>query len=402
MPRKLLFLIADGMGDYPLPELDNATPLQAAKTPNMDAAAAQGTVGLCQTIPPGLPPGSDIANMGLLGYAPGRYHTGRGPIEAAAQGLTPQNTDLIYRLNLCTISELSPSGFMLDHSAGHIQTDQALNLVDKLRQELETDTLQIVPGFQYRHLLVQKQGLHAPEAGLDLIPPHDILNQSLSSALQAYGQSQTLHNMLIKAHQVLTQTENPTQANTIWPWGQGQPLELPAFEQTFGLKGAVISAVDLIKGLGRAAGMQVLEVPGATGLVDTDYQGKITAAMDFLQDGDFVFVHLEGPDECGHAGDFQCKLQAIERFDTYIVKPVMDNLADLDAAMCVACDHFTPLAVRTHTTEPVPFCFVDSRKARSGPRQGFSETAAQQGSLHLNSGPELIPYLLKRMQEAAA
>lgn len=402
MPRKLFLLIADGMGDYPLPELNGLTPLQAAHTPNMDAAAAQGTVGTCQTIPPGQAPGSDIANMAILGYDPGRYHTGRGPIEAAAQGLLPESSDLIYRLNLCTVSELSPDGYMLDHSAGHIQTDAALALVDRLQSELDNDHWQIVPGFQYRHLLIQKQGARSPEAELEFTPPHDILNQSLSLALKSYRRSPTLYEMILKAHKVLTSTPNPTQANTIWPWGQGRPLELPSFEQTFGLKGAVISAVDLIKGLGRAAGMDVLDIPGATGLVDTNYQGKIQAALDFLQHGDFAFVHLEGPDECGHAGDVPSKIQAIERFDARIVQPVMGGLPDLDAAMCVACDHLTPVSIRTHTTEPIPFCFLDSRNIQSGPRQGFCEATARTGSLHLASGQALIPFLLKRMQEEAA
>lgn len=402
MPRKLLLLIADGMGDYPLSELDGATPLQAASTPNMDAAAARGVVGSCQTIPPGLAPGSDIANMGLLGYAPSRYHTGRGPIEAAAQGLSTESTDLIYRLNLCTVSELSPSGYMHDHSAGHIQTDQALPLVDKLRHELGSDQLQIIPGFQYRHLLIQKQGAQDLEAGLDLIPPHDILNQSLAKALKIYAQSPMLSGLLLKAHQILSAADNFTSANTIWPWGQGQPLELPSFRQCFGLHGAVVSAVDLIKGLGRAAGMEVLDVPGATGLVDTNYDGKIQAALNFLQHGDFAFVHLEGPDECGHAGDTHCKIKAIERFDARIVQPIMDRLTEMDAAMCVACDHLTPVSVRTHTTEPVPFCFLDSRHVQPGGNGGFCEAVASSSSLHIESGQDLIPFLLNRMQEAAA
>lgn len=401
MPRKLLLLIADGMGDYPLPELDGLTPLQAAETPNMDAAAAQGIVGTCQTIPPGMPPGSDIANMSILGYDPGTYHTGRGPIEAAAQGLAPETGDLIYRLNLCTVSELSPAGYMLDHSAGHIPTHESLALVHKLQAELDWELFQLIPGFQYRHLLIQKQGALALESGLEFIPPHDILNQSLVQALDIYRRSPNLYDLLMQAHKILSSPQNPTLANTIWPWGQGRPLELPSFGQTFGLIGAVISAVDLIKGLGRTAGMEVLEVPGATGLVDTDYQGKIQAALDFLEHGDFTFVHLEGPDECGHAGDVECKIRAIERFDAQIVQPVMDRLSELDAAMCVACDHLTPISVRTHTTDPVPFCFVDSRNSRQGSNQGFSEVAARAGTAHLTSGRDLIPFVLERMQEMA-
>jgi 2,3-bisphosphoglycerate-independent phosphoglycerate mutase len=402
MSRKLLILIADGMGDYPIDEMDGATPMQAARTPNMDAAAAQGVVGTCQTIPAGLAPGSDIANMGILGYDPCRHHTGRGPIEAAAQGLHCHPSDLIYRLNLCTVSEFSPEGLMLDHSAGHIQTDQALVLVNRLKNELDSEQAWIVPGFQYRHLLIQKDGARAPEADLDFIPPHDILNQSLDSALAIYNRSPLLHPMLFKAHSLLNTADNQTQANTIWPWGQGRPLELPSFERTYNRKGAVISAVDLIKGLGRAAGMQVLDIPGATGLLDTNYEGKIQAAFDFLESGDFVFVHLEGPDECGHAGDLECKIQAIERFDEYIVGPVLLSLAQMDAAMCIACDHRTPVAVRTHTTEPIPFCFLDSKNILSGTHDGFNEATATANGLHIPSGHALIPYLLQRMQEVSA
>ncbi|WP_027370019.1 cofactor-independent phosphoglycerate mutase [Desulfovermiculus halophilus] len=400
MPRKLLILIADGMGDYPAQELDGRTPLQAARTPNMDAAAAQGTVGTCRTIPSGMPAGSDIANMAIMGYAPKRYHTGRGPIEAAAQGLDCAPSDLIYRLNLCTVSELSPSGLMLDHSGGHIQNEEALNLLQVLRTELDTDQVQIIPGFQYRHLLKHTDGVGTLEAGLDLVPPHDILNTPLAPALEVYARSPLLDSMIHRAHSILTSAWNQTQANAIWPWGQGPPLALPSFAHTFGLRGAVISAVDLIKGLGRAAGMDVLDVPGATGLVDTNYQGKVQAALNFLEHGDFVFVHLEGPDECGHAGDLDCKIQAIERFDEHIVGPVMLDLARMEGAVCMACDHLTPVGVRTHTTEPVPFCFLDSRQIQSGAHEGFSEAAAAAGDVHLEAGHLLLPYLLDRMQEA--
>jgi 2,3-bisphosphoglycerate-independent phosphoglycerate mutase len=401
MTRKLLILIADGMGDYPVEKLNGATPLQAARTPNMDAAAAQGLLGTCQTIPPGLAPGSDIANMGILGYDPCLYHTGRGPIEAAAQGLTCDPSDLIYRLNLCTVSEFSPDGIMLDHSAGHIQTDQAMLLVSMLKDELDSEQATIVPGFQYRHLLIQKDGAQATEASLEFIPPHDILNQSLAPALKVYSRSPLLHPMLHKAHSLLDTVDNQTQANTIWPWGQGRPLKLPSFESTYNRKGAVISAVDLIKGLGRAADMQVLDIPGATGLLDTNYEGKIQAALDFLEFGDFVFVHLEGPDECGHAGDLDCKIQAIERFDEYIVGPAMLSLAQMNAAMCVACDHRTPIAVRTHTTEPIPFCFLDSKNILSGTHDGFNEATATASGLHIPFGHALIPFLFKRMQEGS-
>lgn len=400
MPQKLMILIADGMGDYPLPELGDKTPLQAAATPFMDLAASKGILGSCQTIPQGMTPGSDIANMSLLGYDPARYHTGRGPIEAAAQGLHPEPTDLIYRLNLCTVSSLSEQGRMLDHSGGHVQTDHALALLDQLTPLLDKKTLRIVPGFQYRHLLIQKDGANAQEADLDLVPPHDILNQSLEGALSVYAQSPLLQDLLTKAHSLLEAPQsNPTQANTVWPWGQGRALQLPAFEQTFGLQGAIISAVDLIKGLGRAAGMYVPDIPGATGLLDTDYEAKIQEALGFLRTGDFVFVHLEGPDECGHAGDMQSKIEAIERFDARIVGPALQAAPDLDAALCIACDHLTPISVRTHTREPVPFVFMPGGNQKTARDTSFTEATAWKGTVHIQEGHSLLPHLLHLMQD---
>jgi 2,3-bisphosphoglycerate-independent phosphoglycerate mutase len=398
MRQKLIFLIADGMGDYPLAELEGKTPLQAADTPNLDYLAPRSVQGQCQTIPEGCPAGSDIANMALMGFDPLQYHTGRGPIEAAAQGLQLAPQDLVFRLNLCTVSEFSEQGQMLDYCAGHISTEQAREILHRLRKELKDQNLELVCGLQYRHLLVQRNGLEAPESGLEINPPHDILNQSLRSALQTYAQSPLLWDFLQESASILARPWNQTQANALWPWGQGGALHLPDFQEHFQLKGAVISAVDLIKGLARACGLQVLEVPGATGLLQTNYQGKAQAAWDFLQKGGFVYLHLEGPDECSHAGSIKDKIQAIQRFDQEILGPLLPELERQSIACMVACDHLTPISLRTHSPDPVPFLFYNPLKpARNGSEEFYEKTAEQTGLL-LEKGPELLRWVLADLE----
>jgi 2,3-bisphosphoglycerate-independent phosphoglycerate mutase len=400
MPRKLLFLIADGMGDYPLAELGGQTPMEKARTPNMDRAARQARIGRCHTIPEDMPPGSDIANMALLGYDPHLDHTGRGPIEAAAQGLEVGPGDLIYRMNLCTVSQYSPDGVMLDHSGGHLQSDQALEIIHRLQAILDTEAFTVVPGFQYRHLLIQKGGADAREAGLDIPPPHDILNQSLARAVSTFESSHLLGPMLRQAAGLLQHSFNTSKANTIWPWGQGRPLELDSFQERFNLTGGVVSAVDLVKGLGRAAGMTVPDIPTATGLLDTDYQAKVQAALELLTRHDFVFVHLEGPDECGHAGNIADKVEAIQRFDEFIVGPLLQFVSEHRGGCVIACDHLTPIACRTHTRDPVPFLVLDTSAPTESGFQELSEKNALQSDLVLERGDSLLPFVLKSMEGA--
>lgn len=392
---KFLLLIGDGMGDYPIPEFGNRTVLQAAHTPAMDALTARGVSGLCRTVPQGLPPGSDVANMSLLGFDPASLHTGRGPIEAAAQGLDLAPDDLVWRCNLVTVSEYGPQGLMRDYSAGHIDTPTAHALVEDLRATLGTAPFDLVPGVQYRHLLVQRGAGHSPEAALPIRPPHDILDQPIAPDLEQYAACPPLQAFLQAAAQRLASTGG--KANALWPWGQGRPLILPDFATTFGLQGAVISAVDLIRGLGRAAGMQVLQVPGVTGLLDTNYEGKVQAALDFLVHGDFVCVHVEAPDECGHGGDPAQKREAVERFDSRIVAPLAAALPE--AAILVVCDHFTPCSVRTHVADPVPFalawpgCTPDTA-AR------YDELSAAATGLFFEQGHALLPWALTQVRTA--
>lgn len=407
MPRKLLFLIADGMGDYPVAELGERTPLEAAQTPNMDSLAKMGVVGKCQTVPPGLPPGSDIANMSLLGYDPKKYHTGRGPIEAAAQGLELSSRDLVYRLNLCKVSEFSENGIMLDYCAGHIDTESAQDIISGLKSSLENETFHFVAGMQYRHLLVQKNGALDVEMGLSINPPHDISNQSLKLDINEFSRSEKLYNLVSKAAELLSFESSKAReagiqdkdgrANSIWPWGQGPPLSLPEFSSIYQYSGGVISAVDLIKGLGRATGLKVHKVPGATGLLDTNYAGKVQKAREILNKEDFVFLHVEAPDECGHSGSAEDKIRAIQDFDEKIVGPLMQEINSYNASCLVACDHLTPLCELTHTRDPVPFLFFDPLDKENSGVKDFSEKSASTSGIFVNKGHSLLSRVLERM-----
>lgn len=389
---KVLFLVGDGMAGWPVNSLGGRTTLQAAHTPAMDFLAARSQCGLCQTVPQGMPPGSDVANMSLLGYDPAIHHTGRGPIEAAAQGLDLDPDDLVWRMNLVSVSEWSAQGSMQDYSSGHITTPESAPLMAKLAELAQGSDFSPVAGIQYRHLLVQKKGALTPAAKLTVRPPHDILDQNIAQDLDAFATLPELARFMDQAHALLQKED--TQANAVWPWGQGRPLILPSFEKKFGLRGAVVSAVDLVRGLGRAAGMDVLLVDGVTGLIDTNYEGKIQAAIDFLKQGDFVYVHVEAPDECGHMGDAELKKQAIELFDQRIVAPAIKAMQDTDAVIVVTCDHLTPVAIRTHAADPVPFLvYANQSPCPDGP-QSFNEGSAAATGRFLATGQDLMALAL--------
>lgn len=392
---KTVFLVADGMAGWPLDALGGRTTLQAAATPTLDSLAPRSRCGLCRTVPEGMPPGSDVANMSLLGYDPRAHHTGRGPIEAAAQGLVLDPDDLVWRMNLVNLTELTDAGVMLDYSSGHIGTAVAAPLVARLAEMARGTAFQPVQGIQYRHLLVHRGGALTDAAGLNIRPPHDILDQPVAQDLAAFATFPELEAFLKAAHEFL-RSEPTSQATSVWPWGQGRPLILPAFADRFGLRGAVVSAVDLVKGLGRAAGMDVLEVEGVTGLIDTNYEGKVRAALEFLQEGDFVYVHVEAPDECGHMGDAELKKRAIELFDERIVAPVLAALEGEDASIVVTCDHFTPVVRRTHTEDPVPFLVFRTREPRADGPAVFDERTAGASGLFLPQGLDLLPFCLGR------
>lgn len=394
---KLLYLIADGMGGWPLEELGGKTTMEAAVTPHMDELAKNGIVGRAQTVPLGMPPGSDVANMALLGFDPAEYHTGRGPIEAAAQGLELDPDDLVWRLNLVTVSNLTIDGFMRDYSSGHISSEVSRPVVEVLQEKLGDDRYTFYPGIQYRHLLVQKDGALDDDASLFINPPHDITDKPIKKDLRSFSKSPFLWDLLFESKEILDDRDvNMSLANSIWPWGQGRPLILPEFKEKFGMQGAVISAVDLIKGLGHASKMDVLEVEGATGLLDTNYEGKVEAALEYLKDNDFVFVHLEGPDECGHGGDTADKVEAISRFDARVVAPLREALKDEEVAWIVTCDHFTPISERTHTMDPVPF-IINGPGCEASGVETFSEKSSDTTGVKLENGYELLSFACEKL-----
>lgn len=359
---KMAILVGDGMGDYPCPELGGKTPLQAARIPNMRRIAAAGERRMVQTVPlAGLPPGSDVANMSLLGYDAEENYTGRAAIEAAGAGIPLTPTDVAFRCNLVTVTE----GRMADYSAGHITSEEARELVAALQAGLGRDGLTFHAGVQYRHLLVWN---HGPLA-IHMQAPHDIAGQNVSEYLPTGERADEVRALMARSQEIFR--DHPVNrarhdagllpATQIWLWGHGRAMQLPSYRTLYGRKGGVITAVDLIRGLGNLAGLENIIVPGANGLIDTNYAGKVAAALDVLQRDDFVFVHVEAPDECGHGGDVQKKLLAIELFDEKVVGPIWQELERRGEPyrLILCMDHRTPIATRGHTRDPVPMVKLD-------------------------------------------
>ncbi len=398
-----VILVGDGMGDYPLAQLAGRTPLQAAATPNLDELARRGELGLARTIPPGMAPGSDIANLAIVGYDPVRYHTGRAPLEAAALGVDLSPREVAFRCNLVTLRFEADRIFMEDYSAGHISSEEAREIMQVLDSALGREGRRFYPGVSYRHLLVWG------EAGGETwrtYPPHDWIGQEVGHLMTdpAAVTALPLWELVRASWPILKDYEvnvrrraaGKKPATSIWLWGQGRPPQLPTLYERFGLSGAVISAVDLIRGIGKYAGLTPILVPGATGFLDTNYAGKVAAALAALKQRDLVFVHVEAPDEAGHSGELELKLRAIEDFDAQIVGPLLAGLKTLgDHRLLVLCDHFTPLSLRTHSPEPVPYILYDSRSPGDQPRP-YTEAAARDTGLLLEQGADLLPRLLER------
>lgn len=350
------------MADFPIAELNNKTPLEYAATPNMNMVASDGRVGLVSTVPESLPPGSDVANMSLMGYDAELYYQGRAPIEAASMGVPLGKNDIAFRCNLVTLH----NGIMDDYSAGHIETDDAHEIIALLQKELTTEHVHFFPGISYRHLLVIS---NLDEGLLDCTPPHDISGQNWNEHLPSGAGSSALLAIMEQARKVLADAPinqqrkrlNKKPVTDIWLWGQGHVITLPTMAERFGLSGSVISAVDLVQGLGVLAGLTVRKVPGATGYLGTNYAGKIAAARAALQSQDFVYLHVEAPDETSHEGERDKKIQAIEEFDSNIVGEVLKMRSEFpDLRILVVPDHATPLALRTHDRMPVPFAVCGS------------------------------------------
>jgi 2,3-bisphosphoglycerate-independent phosphoglycerate mutase len=365
---KSIVLLGDGMSDEPHPELDGKTVLQHAKTPNMDYIASQGECGLAYTVPKGYHPGSDVANLSVFGYDPASCYTGRSPLEAASMGVQLEPNDVAFRVNLVTLTANHGKIYMDDFSADHISTEEARVLMETLQAELGGDDFHFYPGVSYRHLMVWKGGRDK----LTFTPPHDISGQPIDDFLPKGDGAEILidlmnsSQMLLNTHSVNDRREKERKlpANSIWLWGHGRKPEMPTMQQKFGIDGgSVISAVDLIKGIGIYAGLDVIDVPGATGYIDTNYRGKAAAALEALSRQDFVYLHVEAPDEAAHSGSLEDKLTAIESFDREVVGPVLEGLKTFDAwRVLVMPDHPTPVALRTHTNDPVPYALLGSQE----------------------------------------
>lgn len=397
---KYILLVGDGMADYPLRELGGKTPLEVAHTPHMDRIAAC-RIGLVTTIPAGMDPGSDVANLSLLGYDPTTCHTGRAPFEAASMGVTLRQDDVAFRMNLVTLDRKSDQEIlMVSHSAGDITTPEATHIVQSLRREKGLPGVKIYPGVAYRHLLVWDQG----PVEVETIPPHDVLDQNMASYLNDTGQN-PIPGLIRRSWEYLEDhpiniermKKGLKKANSIWLWGQGKAPSLPLFFDKFGLKGGVISAVNLLKGIGVYVGFEPIEVEGATGYLDTNYRGKAEGALDGLRHLDFLFVHVEAPDEASHNGNAKEKIQAIEAFDGKVVGPVLKGISVFeDYRLMVTSDHFTPISIRTHSSEPTPFAWARKKELESAPEgPRFTEEFARESSLAFEKGHDLMPSFLQ-------
>lgn len=399
---KYVIVLGDGMADRPIDELGGMTPLEYAKTPQMDALAAAGEIGMVHTIPEGMSPGSDTANLSVLGYDPKIYYSGRSPLEALSIGVDMKPTDVSLRCNIVTLSEEEENyedKKILDHSSGEITTEEASILIEAVKKELETDLYKFYVGTSYRHLLIWDQG-----QVIDLTPPHDVLGQTVGQYLP---KDAVLREMMKKSYDILVnhpinierkkKGQNP--ANSCWFWGAGTRPSLSSFQEKTGLEGAMISAVDLLKGIAVGASMKNISVEGANGGLNTNYEGKAQAAVDALtKEGcDFVYVHLEAPDEMGHQGSVERKVQAIENLDARVIKTIKEGLerAGAQFRMLVMPDHPTPVALRTHTGDSVPYLLYDSTKVQQNSWK-YNEREAEQSGHSVARGCEMMDYLIEK------
>lgn len=406
---KYIILLGDGMADRPHAMLGGKTCLEAAKTPNLDQLATAGQVGMVHTVPDGFSPGSDVANLTVMGYDPRKYYTGRSPLEAASIGVELAPEDVAFRCNLVTLritGGMTAGGgrraVMEDFSAGHISSQEARALIEEVDGRLGTDRIRFYPGVSYRHLMVWKGG----NDGIECTPPHDIQDKEIQDYLARGEGDETINRLMEASVDLLTahpvnrkRLENGKRAaNSIWLWGQGRRPSMPTFREKYGLEGAMISAVDLTKGIGIYAGFEVIDVPGATGWIDTNYVGKAEHALWALKTRDIVYVHVEAPDEAGHTGDLKNKMKAIEDFDEFIVGNIMHGMKQFDEyRILVLPDHPTPLELRTHSSEPVPFVLFDNRQERTGDPVHYDERIAlRKDALIFKEGYQLMDYFLKK------
>jgi 2,3-bisphosphoglycerate-independent phosphoglycerate mutase len=396
---KYIVLVPDGMADYPLEELGGRTPLAVARTPHMDFLAANGKIGMAAFVPAGMAPGSDVANLSIFGYDPRKYFSGRAPLEATNLGIVLKENEVAFRCNFIT----TENDCILDYSAGHVTTKESQVLIKVLNKLLADDTMRFYPGVSYRHLLVIRD--NADEyTKLKCYPPHDIMGKKISEYLPQGKAREKIVSLIknskeiLSAHEInlvrIDLKENP--ANMIWLWGQGRRVDLPKFQDKYGVGGAVISAVDLIKGIGRSIGLTPIDVPGATGYYDTDYEAKAKYAIKSLEDTDFVFIHVEAPDEAGHNGDTRAKISSIESFDRLIVGKIIEAFKDADnVRILVLPDHPTPIVLKTHTADPVCFLMYGAGIAKDE-FLWYTEDEAKKSQFRFECGHELMDCFIKQ------
>jgi 2,3-bisphosphoglycerate-independent phosphoglycerate mutase len=399
---KYIILVGDGIGDLPVDGLNGMTPLEYAHTPAMDFVASHGVLGQLQTVPQGFHPGSDVANLSLLGYKPEDVYTGRSPLEAASLGVDLKDNEIAFRCNLVNMTQNGDKVTMVDYSGGHINTADARQLIAAINKRITSGIFTLYPGVSYRHLFVYRGDV----AGLVTVPPHDYTGQDVTQFWEKYEHYPDLMQFIRKACEVLQdhplnrnrqQQQGKLPANGVWLWGEGKAPSMATLEQNFGISGALISAVDLLKGIGVYAGMEVVNVPGATGYLDTDYQGKVDAALNALDKHDLVLVHVEAPDETGHQGLLKEKIQAIEDFDLKVVRKIFDRMkGGPDFRLVVCMDHFTPISLKTHIAVPVPIALFDSRSPEQKNTLTYSEKNGASAGLHFANGEDFFKFLLDK------
>ena len=398
---KYIVVLGDGMSDEPIETLGGKTPLEFAKTPTMDALACGGEMGMVQNVPAGMSPGSEIANLSVMGYDPLTDFTGRSPLEALSVGVEMEPDDVIFRVNVVTLSEEEPyeQKIIVDHSSGEISTQEADQLMDAIRKAFNDETFQFYTGTSYRHIMVWKKGRTS-----HLEPPHDHLTQTAGPWLP---EEEILRSFMEKSYEILNNhpvnlrraEQGKRKANSLWYWGAGTKPSLSNFREKTGLKGAMISAVDLLKGIAVGAGMQICQVEGATGSIDTNYEGKAQAAIDaLLKDNcDFAYIHVEAPDEMGHQGELHHKIMAIEDLDSRIIAPIKKAMEDAgeDYRMLVLPDHPTPVRIRTHSPDPVPYVLYDSTRQMKK-IACYTEAEAKASGIFEPKGHELMARFLSK------
>lgn len=402
---KYVVVLYDGMADYPVPALGGKTPMMVAEKPNFDRMAKHGTVGLVRTVAPGLTPGSDVANLSVMGYDPCLYYTGRSPLEAVSMGIKLSDTDVALRCNLVTLSDEEDYSekTMVDYCAGDISSEEAAEIIKTVEEKLGNDIFAFYSGVSYRHCLVWHGG--KTEIG-KLTPPHDISGRKIGGYLNKNPDAAGLLELMEKSCEILKDhpvnlkriSEGKRPANAIWLWGQGSRPSLPSFEKLYGVKGSVISAVDLLKGIGICAGMNTPDVEGATGYIDTNFEGKAQKAVEELENGsDFVYIHIEAPDECGHRNEPENKVKAIELIDSRVLPIVLEALEKYDDyKVMILPDHPTPIVTGTHASDPVPFMIYHKKDEKDSGVDSINEETASKTGLFIEEGPSLMGRFLSK------